>query len=786
MSSMKPDPRNHAPSAQSGGADGSMPVAMSDWLERAKSAYYSSTTYVDSNYRKTWEDSIRAFNSQHPLDSKFNHPAYEKRSRVYRPKTRAIIRKNEAAGAAAFFSSMDVVSVTPNDQNNQAEVASADIMKQLLQHRLSKDIPWFQVVMGGLQDAQVTAACAHIYWEYKEARQEIETQIESYHEAARGESVHPASALAGALDKAQQALALTGEALQGEALDQYRASMAANTEAPAEDVEYPEQGKLPKGAMQATSEGKLQSEPTDITAVKIEAKPVKVLVDRPVIDLFPVENLRIDPGANWMDPINSSPYVIHLIPMYVLDIKDKMESGEWDSHPDAMIAAATETKPDSTRIARQKDRDDPYGADARSIDDYEVVWVQRHIHRRDGDDWEFYTLGDMAMLTPPALLSESILHGKRPYVLGTTVIETHKLFPSTVPQLSKGLQEEINEVANQRLDNVKFVLNKKFLVKRGKEADIQGLLRNVPGGVAMFDNPMDDVRELNWQDVTGSSFQEHIGLNQEMDELLGNFNPAAIMTGGGGNSPARNMAMLSGASGTLVEYALRTYVETFVQPVLRMLVQLEQAYETDAVVMKIAAKRANLFQKYGIDEVTDDLLKNELTLTVNVGMGATDPMMKLNKFLTAMNTYTAMLKQPTPGINMKEVGKEIFGHLGYQDGGRFFTVEDPQILQLQQQMQQAQGIIQQLQQKVAEKNTAHQIAQQKIIVDKEKAIQTTAMKEQGANQRALATHWRAMHQADSEHARTAAATDLSNQRSMSQAELNYLRQQNKPTPGAVK
>ena len=319
--------------------------------------------------------------------------------------------------------------------------------------------------------------------------------------------------------------------------------------------------------------------------------------------------------------------------------------------------------------------------------------------------------------------------------------------------MSRGLQEEINEVANQRLDNVKFVLNKKFLVKRGKEADVSGLIRNVPGGVVMLDNPAEDVKELNWADVTGSSFQEHIGLNQEMDELLGNFNPASIMTNGGMNSPARNMAMLSGASGTLVEYALRTYVETFVQPVLRQLVLLEQAYETDQVVLKTAGKRADIFQKFGIDQVTDDMLRNEMTLTVNVGMGATDPMMKLNKFLAAMNNYTAMLKQPTPGINMKEVGKEIFGHLGYQDGGRFFNVEDPQILQLQQQLQQAQGIIGQLQHKVQEKQMAHQIAAQKIVVGAQTTLQTTAMKEKGANQRALATHWRAMHESDVGHQR---------------------------------
>ena len=691
-------------------------------MERARSAFYSSTTYVDSNLRKGWDDSIRAFNNQHPSDSKYNQPAFDKRSKVYRPKLRTVIRKNEAAAAAAFFSNMDVVSVDANDASDKAEVASADIMKQLLQYRLTKTIPWFQTVLGGLQDAQNTGvACAHIYWKYEEEKPEEEAKdlMRSFFDAAKGESAHPAQAVERGDEQVE------------------------------DNSEYPDQNPagMPRGALVATEEGGLEApSAVQVDALLVSNAEPKVKVDKPCIDLIPVENIRIDPGASWIDPIGTSPYVIHLMPMYVQDVKDRMESGEWRQLADSVISSATEVKTDSTRIARQKDRDDPYSADVRSVDDYEVVWVQRHIHRRDDQEWEFYTMGDVALLTTPTPLKETVFHGQRPYVMGVCNLEAHKLFPSSIPALGRGLADETNEIANQRIDNIKFVLNKKYFVKRGKEADIAGLVRNVPGGVVMLDDPQTDAKELTWQDVTASSFQEAQGIGMELDELLGNFNPANLMAQGGMNSPARNMAMVSNSQGTLVEYMLRTYVETFVQPILRQLVKLEQEYETDKVVMKIAAKRAQLFQKYGIDEVTDDLLNRELTLTVNVGMGATDPMMRLNKFLTAMNTYTAMLKQPTPGIDMKEVGREIFGHLGYADGSRFFSSEDPQIQALQQQLQQAQGVITQLQQKVQEKKEANQVKLQTAQMSNQTKVQTTAIHEQASNQRALATHWRALHE----------------------------------------
>lgn len=705
MAGLLPDSKNHPPTAQTGGraGKGNTESPTPDWLQRAQRAYQASTTYVDANYRKPWEDSIRAFNNQHSTDSKYNSPAYDKRSKLFRPKTRTIIRKNEAAAAAAFFSSMDVTSVLPIDPNNQAEIASAAIMKELLQIRLTKTIPWYQITLGGLQDAQTTGVvCAHVYWNYEE--------------------VNP--------------------------INVGLAAMSIKEEKQEESAEYPEQSKLPEGAMQATEKGELTGETEQPEAVVVVQTEPQILKDQPAIDLIPIENIRIDPGANWTDPINTSPYVIHLIPMYAMDVKEKMKSGEWKEMGASQMMAATEITPDSTRMTRQKNMDDPYTADVRDVADYEIVWVQRHIHKHNAEDWEFYTLGDIAMLTEAAPLKDSVFTGKRPYVMGCCNIETHKVMPSSIPQLSKGLQDETNEVANQRIDNVKFVLNKKWFVKRGKEADVQGLLRNVPGGVVMLDDPEADVKEVTWQDVTASSFQEHSALSMEMDELLGNFNPASLMIAGAANSPAKNMAMLSNSQGTLTEYLLRTYVETFVQPVLRMLMLLEQKYETDQTILAVAGKRAQLFQRFGIDQVTDQLLENELTLNVNVGMGATDPAAKLNKFIAGITAYTAIMSRPVPGLNVQEVGKEIFGHLGYADGSRFTTNDNPAVLQLQQQLQQAMGLIQQLQQKAKDKQTGHMVALQKTREINQTTLQKTAMQEDNENKRSLATHMRALMEAE--------------------------------------
>jgi hypothetical protein len=428
-----------------------------------------------------------------------------------------------------------------------------------------------------------------------------------------------------------------------------------------------------------------------------------------------------------------------MIPMHAMDIRAKMESGEWKALPINIATASSNF--DSTRIARNANKEDPQSADTRALGDYEIAWVHRHIHRKDNEEYEFYTLGEYGLLTDPVPLRDAVFHGRRPYVIGSCILETHKPMPSSVPTLARGLEDEINEIANQRIDNVKFALNKKWFAKRGVEVDIAGLVRNVPGGVVMMNDPINDVREISWPDVTQSSYMEQQGLDMSMDELLGNFNPAAIMMAGAANAPARNMSMLNQSNGTLVEYLIRTYVETFVQPVLRHLILLEQAYETDRVILGLAAKNSKLLQRFGVDEVTDELLNQEVTLTVNVGMGATDPGQKLQKFLTAMNMYSGMLRNPVPGVNMVEVGKEIFGHLGYQDGSRFFTMDNPEVAQLQQQLRAAMAQMQQMQQQLKEKSGAQLVSLEKTRESNQSKERIAQLQEENENKRALARHF---------------------------------------------
>lgn len=581
---------------------------MTDFLSIAADAFDSSTSYMDANWRKQWEDSLALFQSRHPAGSKYNSDEFKHRSRLFRPKTRSVTRKNEAAAAAAFFSNVDVVSIEPENQADPIQQAAAELMGQLVNYRLQKSIPWFQIVIGALQDAQVYGVVTtYQYWKYKEKVSQSEEPI-------------------------------------------------------VDDLGRPILDEMGQPYMRPV-------------------ESAEVIEDKPCIELIPPENIRFDPGAGWLDPVGTSPYVIRMVPMYVGDVKTMMEQTDtktgqpkWKELSDGEIRQAKAAY-DSLRQGCETPRADPKADNNAPLSDFEIVWCHENFVRVRGEEYVYWTMGTQHMLTDPVPLAEVYHTGKRPITIGTCVIEAHRVMPDSYVKLGEHLQREANDVVNQRMDNVKLVLNKRYITKRGKSVDIQSLLRNVPGSVTQADDPVGDVREISFPDVTTSAYAEQDRINVDFDELLGNFSAGSVQTNRQLNETVGGMGMLRGSASQLTEYLLLTFVETWMEKVLRSLVKLEQMYESDVTVLGLAGEKAQLQQKYGIDQITDDLLNQELTVRVAVGMGATSPQEKLQKFNAALGMYSQAL-QTMPDADPEALRKEIFGLAGYRDGSRFFKKPD--------------------------------------------------------------------------------------------------------------
>jgi hypothetical protein len=598
-----------------------------DFLKMAQENFNVGKNYFDIAVRRRVEDNLAHAYSRHASGSKFYSPEYDKRSKIFRPKTRAMLRKLEAACAIAFFSTRDIIDAAPNDENDINNVLAADVHKELLNERLKTTIPWFKICMGAFHDAATTGVVISCQeWQYAEAT-------------------------------------ITED-------------------------EYGDDGEMTGN--------------TNETPV--------VLKDTPGCRLIPVENLLLHPSTDWCDPVNSSPYIIEMIPWFIPDLVERIKNARSygsqvpylrDFTESDLMAGMSEqsTSAMSVRMAREHSRLDRY-SQVQQGSKFRPVWVHRNIVRIGGLDWCYETLGTTMMLSEPVPIEDVFGRRTRPYKMGSVAIEPHRLYPSGPVEMVKGLQEGINDVTNQRRDNVALVLNNRFLVKRGQMVDSRSLMRNVPGSITMTTDPTGDVKQLETKDVTSSSYQEQDRFNAEFDEIAGQLSG---MTMGamkmGQDTPVGTTELLGNNADIITELSLQTFCITWANAVLNDFVELERIFESDQSILARVSNRAK----------TQDwmhafrALEQPVNVTVSVGFGSTDPMKQLQKLQLGFQILQGIAPDVVQQVDKREITHEVFGRLGFKDGTRFFPgladdktspkekqLQD-QITQLQQQLQEAQG-----------------------------------------------------------------------------------------------
>jgi len=462
----------------------------------------------------------------------------------------------------------------------------------------------------------------------------------------------------------------------------------------------------------------------------IEVEEVKRVTDTPAIDLIPIENFRFSPSADWRDPVNSSPYVIHLVPMFIGDVQERMAQGKWLEHDIGEILAARRTDDyDSVRAAREGPRTDKTDI-THKYNEFDVVWCHELIVRKDGEDWVYWTLGEDTLLTRPKPLREVYHHGVRPFTVGFTEIETHKAYPAGKPELGESLQIEANELSNQRVDNVRLILNQRYKVRRGSDVDLQMLKRSIPGGLVPMSN-LADVEPMAIPDTTAGSYQEQDRLNADFDDLLGTFSTASVSTARNMNETVGGMQMLEGAANALTEMSIRVFAETWVQPVMRQLLLLEKTYEDDQTLLTLSGVKAKLALRFGMDEVTDEILAAELTTQVNVGFGSTNPQQRVERLAYALGTVSNFAPHLLQSLNGEEVIAEVFGALGHKDGARFFNLnpeDGPSKEQLMAQAQEMQAAMQEMQAQLQGKQAEVQGRLQQEQIRGQNRLQEVQMK----------------------------------------------------------
>lgn len=606
-----------------------------EFLTYARDAISTGTTHVNTGYTRRWKDAYRAFANRHFTNSKYEGARWRGRSKLVRPKTRSVVRAADAVAASALFATADAVQVKAENDGDPMQLASAKAKHELLNYRLDRQsgragIPWFLCAIGARQDATITGVC-------------ISKQYWEY-------KTRPIKTTMPQLDE-------WGE----EVLDENNAVIMETVD------------------------------------------DVKVSRDRPMIRVFPVDEVVRDPSADWLDQAQESAYILLKHPMRRDEIQSwqdgAVEQGAVkfrDVDVDTLhTSSASETDEAGVRASREGNTgEDRYDANNSKSNKFDTIWVYECFIKIDNQDMHYWYC-DNQLLSDPIPVEDAYPHmdGERPVVIGLGSLEAHKTDPLSAVSAIEPLQREATDITNLRLDNVKQNMSPITKVVRGRQIQMSQVQNRSPDSVIQVTEP-DDVSWDRPPDVTASAYAEMDRINADIDELAGSFSGSSVNTNRNLNETVGGMQMLQAGANSIAEFDLRVWTETWVEPVLRQLIGLEEYYETDEKVMAIAGKKAKI-EKYGVDEFTDEMLASEVTVRVNAGTGAADPMQRLEKLKIAAELVGGIVGEDIQGrVKADEFIDEIFGAIGHKDAvERFFNPEqgqDPEKEQMQQAIEQMQ------------------------------------------------------------------------------------------------
>jgi hypothetical protein len=406
-------------------------------------------------------------------------------------------------------------------------------------------------------------------------------------------------------------------------------------------------------------------------------------VDRPDMVLFAPENFVIDPAADWTNPAQSAAYVMLKYPMQMEEIRAKQDApvNPWKDLTEAEIrGAANAGKQDMEAIRRAREGGLDRFDETQTGSKFQIIWVYEVFMRIGGEDWNFWSVGSQHYLTDPKPVRESYPEqdGERPLALGYGALEAHRIYPMSMTESLQPLQVETNDLRNLTLDATKQNVMPISKVRRGRRIDLDQVKRRSSGSSIFVDDPTDVTWETPPQ-VGQASTQMGQMLNLEFDDLAGQQNYSNVENAQAVGKTLGGLKLAAGAANSVQEFDIRVWIETWCAPALTQIVRLEQYYESDPVVLGLCGQRAQLFQKHGINKITDDLLEQQITVRVSVGLGAGDPQQRLAKFASAAQVVEPIIQQSpefqngTMEINIEAIIEEVFGAVGYKDGGsRFF------------------------------------------------------------------------------------------------------------------
>lgn len=231
-------------------------------------------------------------------------------------------------------------------------------------------------------------------------------------------------------------------------------------------------------------------------------------------------------------------------------------------------------------------------------------------------------------------------HQQKPFVSIKDTQVPHEFYGIGEIEPIESLQNELNDIRNQRMDNVKLIINKMWEVDREGEV-VEAELVWRPGGI-VHRTKEGTVKPLEVTDIRQSAYIEETLIKQDIQKAIGVsdlFSALPQKGGGAGSQTATGMLTMAEQGNMRFKYKLDN-IEAGLREVGKMLLSLNQQYMKKTKIIRLVGADSIKYKKISPKE-----LKGSYDIIVKPG--STRPMNEIISRQEIQQTISLLGPLPT-------------------------------------------------------------------------------------------------------------------------------------------
>lgn len=254
-------------------------------------------------------------------------------------------------------------------------------------------------------------------------------------------------------------------------------------------------------------------------------------------------------------------------------------------------------------------------------------------------------------------------HCRKPFVAAKICPVENEFYGIGLMEMVKSLQAELNDVRNQRLDNVKLALNKMYVVARDADVDIKKLISE-PGGI-ISSNYVDGVKWIEASDITASAYSEAKIITDDIQNVHGIYDYSKGATPNQ-RETATGILSLQEAANVRFKLMIMVMLKNLLNPSVEIMNDLNQQFITSEKVLMLTG------QEFVRIENIDEIAGRYDYEPIGASLEGLSKYARTQQIINARQVLAS-----NPNLNLTRFDMDILDLMNFKNPAEYFNQPQP-------------------------------------------------------------------------------------------------------------